>query len=197
MKVPPLTAAPLDVRMMLEEVGLKVLSSPVLAEGQLIAAGEAPLTVGRSQDTSVSIDDPRLSRRHAQLVNEHGRYVLVDLDSKNGTWVNGARTSRQGLRHGDSVRVGSNVFLFVDRRETATERVRGEIRSALACVGDNLRQLQRAIEERTLTHEEARDLTRDCLCAARRLEQHARSQLEQPGDATPVVTRAVSRASHV
>lgn len=197
MTLPPLTAAPFEVRFRPEEVALKVLFSPVRPEGQLIRLGKANVTIGRDLEATVWLDDLRLSRRHAEVRREDGRYVLVDLGSMNGSWVNGQRTARQGLLHGDSVRLGSSVFLFVDRRETATERVRAEIHSAACCVDDNFRHLARAISDGSLTVEEAGEVLRDCARAVNRLERHANAQLEQPGEATPVVTRAVSRSSHV
>ncbi len=197
MKVPSQGAAPFDVRFGLEEVALKVLFSPARAEGELIRLGSATMTIGRDAAATLSIDDTRLSRRHAEVQREDDRYVLIDRGSMNGTWVNGMRTARQGLLHGDSVRLGSSVFLFVDRRQTATERARAEIHSAMACVVDNFRHLQTTISDGSLTLEEAGELLRDCLRAVSRLERHAQAQVEQAGDATPVVTRAVGRGSHV
>jgi ABC transport system ATP-binding/permease protein len=71
------------------------------------------ITIGR--DTSndlVLTDDPRASRRHAQLRKLPGGWEIADLGSHNGTFVNGARVSRARLADGDLVAVGNHLFVF-------------------------------------------------------------------------------------
>jgi pSer/pThr/pTyr-binding forkhead associated (FHA) protein len=53
-----------------------------------------------------------VSRRHAEIVAEEHDYVLRDLDSPNGTFVNGARIVEHRLKEGDKLTVGGKVFLF-------------------------------------------------------------------------------------
>jgi hypothetical protein len=74
--------------------------------------GEPPeLLVGRHHTCDVVIPDLTVSRCHARLVFRDGRWILRDLDSKNGTTVNGLRVGRCELRPGDRVALGDHVLL--------------------------------------------------------------------------------------
>jgi len=65
------------------------------------------MTIGREHDNNVELKDPDVARYHARIVHERGSYIIEDLDSATGTWVNGKRTRRAPLSQGDVVRVGS------------------------------------------------------------------------------------------
>ncbi len=67
---------------------------------------EEKITIGRAPDNLIQIDDPSVSGRHAQLIFEGERYELKDLDSTNGTRVNGQVVTQVFLRVGDRVRFG-------------------------------------------------------------------------------------------
>src|ERR1035441_10673209 len=60
-----------------------------------------PLAVGRSGQAQVSIGDDGVSRRHFLIVQDGEDYVIKDLNSRNGTWVEGRRVSAEKLRHND------------------------------------------------------------------------------------------------
>lgn len=80
------------------------------ATGGLLAAvelGSGRLTLGRSPRCELVLDDDTVSRRHATLQLQDGRWYLVDLDSSNGTWVNGRRTFNAEVRPGDEIRLGA------------------------------------------------------------------------------------------
>ena len=64
------------------------------------------LLIGRSRDCDITIDDPNVSRRHAELRNEDGRWVVADLGSTNGVKVNGRRVERAALEPGDELVFG-------------------------------------------------------------------------------------------
>ncbi len=70
---------------------------------------------GRSKDCDIQLQDPNVSRRHAELRQEGAAYWLIDLDSTNGTQVNGHRTSRTKLENGDTITIGSTEMLFERR----------------------------------------------------------------------------------
>lgn len=75
-----------------------------------------PFTIGRNRDTCdlVLAGDPRVSSRHADLRVIDGRWVLTDLRSTNGTWVNGARLVHSAVvGPGDRVRFGDQDFILV------------------------------------------------------------------------------------
>src|SRR5262245_34450063 len=72
-----------------------------------------PVTVlGRSATSDVRLDDPNVSRRHAELRQQGTSYWVIDLDSTNGVEVNGARVERAKLDHGDKVTVGETELVF-------------------------------------------------------------------------------------
>lgn len=70
------------------------------------------INIGRRMDNQLVIDDPRISRNHAQLRAINGRYVLFDLNSTGGTFVNGQRTSQCVLYPGDVVSLAGVALIF-------------------------------------------------------------------------------------
>lgn len=68
--------------------------------------------IGRTVDNQIPIDSPDVSRRHARIALTHEGFVLTDLNSGNGTYVNGARVSECALRNGDRVQFGKSTFVF-------------------------------------------------------------------------------------
>jgi len=74
--------------------------------------GEA--TLGRDPTNAVAMADASVSRKHCLLRREEdGRFQIKDLDSRNGTLVNGLVVKEQWLRHGDEIATGDSVFLFL------------------------------------------------------------------------------------
>jgi FHA domain-containing protein len=71
--------------------------------------------LGRSKDCDIQLADPNASRRHAELRQEGSAYWLIDLDSTNGSQVNGRRTARAKLESGDTITVGSTDLVFERR----------------------------------------------------------------------------------
>ena len=73
------------------------------------------VVIGRSKECDIQLADPNVSRRHAELRQEGSAYWLVDLDSTNGSIVNGHRTARAKLESGDTITIGSTDLLFERR----------------------------------------------------------------------------------
>jgi hypothetical protein len=73
--------------------------------------------LGRSRDADVQIEDPNVSRRHAEIVQEGSAYWLVDLGSTNGTEVDGKRVQRSRLADGSRFTVGETTLTFSTERE--------------------------------------------------------------------------------
>jgi hypothetical protein len=73
------------------------------------------VVLGRSKDCDIQLADPNASRRHAELRQEGAGYWLIDLDSTNGTLVNGRRAARAKLESGDLITIGSTELLFERR----------------------------------------------------------------------------------
>jgi Nif-specific regulatory protein len=88
--------------------------------------GEA--TVGRDPANAVSVADASVSRKHCVLRREEdGRFQIKDLDSRNGTLINGRAVKEQWLRHGDEIATGDSVFVFlVEDQEQAVPASRVE-----------------------------------------------------------------------
>jgi pSer/pThr/pTyr-binding forkhead associated (FHA) protein len=68
--------------------------------------------VGRCDSCEVTVNDPSVSRNHAQLINDKSRWKLIDLMSANGTFVNGNKSLTSYLDSGDTVRFGQQEFLI-------------------------------------------------------------------------------------
>jgi len=98
-----------------------------LVEGKReLELSEGENIVGRDVDAAVRIDDPTVSRQHARLVVEGPRVSVEDLDSKNGSFVEGKRLEApRVLKSGDIVKFGSVVMTFrAYSPETSTESAR-------------------------------------------------------------------------
>ncbi|MCY1030639.1 FHA domain-containing protein [Corallococcus sp. BB11-1] len=74
--------------------------------------GDAPVTLGRADDQTICIPHRSLSRQHARIERSDGRFFVTDLQSKNGTFVNGEQIRRKELRPGDTLTLGELVFLL-------------------------------------------------------------------------------------
>jgi len=71
-------------------------------------------TLGRSNECNLCIDNDQASREHAEVVREEAGFVVRDLGSSNGTFVNSTRITQHRLTHGDQIRIGSAVLQFDD-----------------------------------------------------------------------------------
>jgi hypothetical protein len=88
--------------------------SPLLGDlaGREFAISKTLLSIGRGLDNDLVIDDPRVSRHHAQVTFRHGHYLLRDLRSTNGTFVNAQTVDAVVLAPGDIVSIGGFELVF-------------------------------------------------------------------------------------
>ena len=70
------------------------------------------VVLGRSRSSDIRVPDVNVSRRHAELRQEGATYWIVDLESTNGTVLNGTRVERERLRDGDTITLGSTDIVF-------------------------------------------------------------------------------------
>ena len=85
----------------------------LLSDGRIYNLSRPFITVGRSATRDIVIPDPRISRHHAVLRQHSESYILSDVGSANGTYVNGNRIENPiVLQHGDSIRMGTITLLF-------------------------------------------------------------------------------------
>jgi len=91
---------------------LLVIAGPSKDSTIPLPDGESAL--GRDPTNAVAVADASVSRKHCLLRQEEdGRFQIKDLDSRNGTLVNGLAVKEQWLRHGDEIATGDSVFLFL------------------------------------------------------------------------------------
>jgi pSer/pThr/pTyr-binding forkhead associated (FHA) protein len=83
--------------------------------GESFALTQAEVTIGRSPESDVFLDDVTVSRRHARLVRRDDGYWIEDLGSLNGTFVNRRRVEAQALTDGDEVQIGKYKLTFLER----------------------------------------------------------------------------------
>ncbi|HET9792815.1 MAG TPA: sigma 54-interacting transcriptional regulator [Thermoanaerobaculia bacterium] len=96
---------------------LMALSGPLRGSSFLLAEGET--SIGRDPASTVAVGDASVSRRHAVVRGAGATPTIVDLDSLNGTFVNGVPVRERVLESGDEVRIGSSVFFFWTEEDPA------------------------------------------------------------------------------
>jgi len=82
-----------------------------------VPVGSNEVSIGRSPDNAMVIDNPAVSHYHARVFNEEGRMMLEDFGSMNGTFVNGQRVKMVMLRPGDTVTVGKHTIIVSESRD--------------------------------------------------------------------------------
>jgi hypothetical protein len=107
---------------LLEQLGELGVSGPALVvrsgggrAGETFAPTGERTTIGRSPDCGVFLDDVTVSRRHAELVLRDERWVIEDLGSLNGTFVNRRRVDSAQLEDGDELQIGKYRLTFLQR----------------------------------------------------------------------------------
>src|SRR5918993_5793549 len=80
-----------------------------------------PFTAGRDPGNDIILPDPKVSRHHAEIVFERGFFVLHDLASANGTYVNGKRIRVAPLTHGARLRMGNTYGRFSEELPTEAD----------------------------------------------------------------------------
>lgn len=90
-----------------------------LERGRVYRNLPTPVTIGREEENSVQLNDERVSRFHAKIQDDGGRVILTDLDSTNGTRVNGHPVQMRVLQAGDQVAIGRCLLVFGSREQIA------------------------------------------------------------------------------
>lgn len=97
---------------------LIALAGPL--KGTIFELAADTLSLGREASNGVQVNDLSVSRRHCLISRQGGQYSVSDLDSFNGTFVNGVPVKEHVLAHGDQIAIGDILFLF-SVREDGTE----------------------------------------------------------------------------
>lgn len=98
------------------------------AEGEYIPISAFPFVIGRGNECDLVLNRKGLSRKHAEIVFQSGRFVVNDLDSLNGLKVNGYKVARVILEEGDSIKLGEVSLVFTSSKGGGEAKVKdGEI----------------------------------------------------------------------
>ena len=89
---------------------LEVVSGPL--KGKLFALTGDEVSIGRDPSNEISLLDSLVSRRHCVIRKEATAFRLVDLESRNNTFVSGVPIRDRVLAHGDQIRVGNSILVF-------------------------------------------------------------------------------------
>src|SRR6185312_14603329 len=81
----------------------------------IFALPTSEVPVGRDPGNLLAIPDPSLSRRHCLIVPAEDGFRIRDLESRNGTYVNGVAVKEGSLKHGDQISIGDSVFILLTR----------------------------------------------------------------------------------
>ncbi|MEA2160591.1 MAG: hypothetical protein QOD66_2971 [Solirubrobacteraceae bacterium] len=85
----------------------------LLLDGKRLMVGPAGVTIGRSRQCEVVLDDPNVSRQHAEVRPRGGSWVLTDLGSTNGSSINGRRINGpEVVKPGDEIEIGTSLMRF-------------------------------------------------------------------------------------
>src|SRR5258706_15444017 len=88
------------------------------SSGTVLKLTPGPVSIGREPFNQFSLNDPLISRRHCLITIEAGQFKLCDLESSNGTFVNGVPVKERKLQSGDLIALGNSLFLFLLHEET-------------------------------------------------------------------------------
>lgn len=91
-------------------------------KGAIFALNEESLIIGRETAASLCLADASVSRRHSKIEKNETGFVITDLESLNGTFVNDVPVRSRLLEHGDRVRIGDSQFLFLMHEGDATSK---------------------------------------------------------------------------
>ena len=119
------------------------LDSQVLAEYNM---SKERYTIGRLPDNDVRIDNPAVSGHHSLIINILNDSFLEDLNSTNGTYVNGKLIKKHALQHGDVITIGHHQLRFADQQLNDTEQDEFEKTMVIPAAEQDANQLAKAEE---------------------------------------------------
>ena len=96
-----------------------------------IPINKPAITIGRVDSNDIKIENLAVSREHAKIVQDEDRYIIEDLNSLNGTFLNEKRVMKGILRNNDEILVGKHTLVFIDEEEKPIE-MRKDIDISLA-----------------------------------------------------------------
>jgi len=167
------------------------LDNQVLAEYNMT---KERYTVGRLPDNDVRIDNPAVSGHHSLIINILNDSFLEDLNSTNGTYVNGKLIKKHALQHGDVITIGHHQLRFSDQEANDTEQDEFEKTMVIPTGQQNADQLAKAeaaaekaaAEAAVEEHSSGQPDERSDAAAAVKLDPEEAAALEEKPKAPPV-----------
>jgi len=96
-----------------DDVGALPDDTFVILDGtRVVPLNQTVVNIGRRIENTIVVDDPRVSRTHAQLRAINGRYIIFDLNSTGGTFVNGKKVNQSILYSGDVISLAGADFIY-------------------------------------------------------------------------------------
>jgi len=155
------------------------LDNQVMAEYNMM---KERYTVGRLPDNDVRIDNPAVSGHHSLIINILNDSFLEDLNSTNGTYVNGKLIKKHALQHGDVITIGHHQLRFADEQTNEAEQDEFEKTMVIPSGQQNAAQLAKA------------EQAADAAAAAVRLDPEEAAALSPSAKAKPAPASAPQRS---
>ena len=117
-------------------------------KGRIFRDLEVPVSIGREEGNTLRLNDERVSRFHAKVQLDQDDLILTDLESTNGTKVNGHLIQIHRLRHGDCIAIGRSVLLFGSNEEIAARLTHMRLPNApdVTAMGDDPEERRRTTQ---------------------------------------------------
>src|SRR5437867_12540447 len=90
------------------------------SKGTIFPLTREEICIGRESSNLLSLDSRSISRRHCLIRRENGQFLIRDLGSRNGTFVNDVPVNQRTLQHGDQIQIGDSVLLFLLQEDVTT-----------------------------------------------------------------------------
>lgn len=161
------------------------LDNQVLAEYNMT---KERYTIGRLPDNDVRIDNPAVSGHHSLIINILNDSFLEDLNSTNGTYVNGKLIKKHALQHGDVITIGHHQLRFSDQDAPQQEQDEFEKTMVIPTGQQNAEQLAKAEEAADKAVADAVSDVRDDIAESVKLDPEEAAALED--EAPPPVSRS-------
>ncbi len=157
------------------------LDSQVLAEYNM---SKERYTIGRLPDNDVRIDNPAVSGHHSLIINILNDSFLEDLNSTNGTYVNGKLIKKHALQHGDVITIGHHQLRFSDQQASEPEQDEFEKTMVIPASKQNAAQLAKAEE------------AAEAAVSERQAAEPARERADLKVDIPPAAKKAAEPRAH-
>jgi pSer/pThr/pTyr-binding forkhead associated (FHA) protein len=170
------------------------LDNQVLAEYNM---SKERYTIGRLPDNDVRIDNPAVSGHHSLIINILNDSFLEDLNSTNGTYVNGKLIKKHALQHGDVITIGHHQLRFSDQQTEETEQDEFEKTMVIPSGQQSAEQLAAAERAAEAAAAASREQSHEDVAAAGvRLDDDEAAALKPEARPEPVAAEKVEPARH-